>query len=126
MKWYKEEFKGRNRITMKQSIQNLAPLNASSAADIAAVQRTYDFSVGIFSSSWTDGNYPLSVRETYGDLLPVLSAENQSMIKGSQDFYAIDPYQTYYVAAYVPHPENPRLLSQSQPKEQPPLTPHTL
>ena len=102
MKWYKEEFKGRNRITIKQSIQNLAP-STSSAADAAAVQRAYEFSVGIFSSSWTDGNYPASVRETYGDLLPVLSAENQSMIKGSQDFYAIDPYQTYFVAAYVSH-----------------------
>jgi WD repeat-containing protein 26 len=98
MKWYKEEFKGRNRISMKQSGSYLIP-NSSSAEDAAAVQRGYDFNLGWFSGSWTDGNYPASMRETLGDLLPELSAENLSLIKGSQDFYAIDPYQTYVAAA---------------------------
>lgn len=38
--------------------------------------------------------------DTLGDLLPVLTAENQSLILGSQDFFAIDPYQTLYVCSH--------------------------
>lgn len=98
MKWYKEEFKGRTRISMKMSGAYYLP-NTTSVADAAAVQRAYDYSLGWFSGSWTDGNYPASMRDTLGDLLPELTAENQSMIKGSQDFYAIDPYQTYIAAS---------------------------
>lgn len=97
MKWYKEEFKGRRRISMKQSGQYYIG-NTTSAGDAAAVQRAYDFSLGWFSGSWLDGNYPASMRETLGDLLPQLSAENIRLVKGSQDFYAIDPYQTFVVA----------------------------
>jgi len=98
MKWYKEEFKGQRRISMKMSGAYYIA-NSTAAADTAAVQRAYDFTLGWFSGAWTDGNYPASMRETLGDLLPTLSAENQSMIKGSQDFYAIDPYQSFVTSA---------------------------
>ncbi|KAK4543951.1 hypothetical protein LTR36_004725 [Oleoguttula mirabilis] len=101
MKWYKEEFKGRRRISMKMSGAYYIP-NTTSEADAAAVQRSYDYSLGWFSGSWTDGNYPASMRDTLGDLLPVLTAENQSLILGSQDFYAIDPSPVKSIAAAPP------------------------
>lgn len=100
MKWYKEDFKGRGRISVKQSIANYVPLNSSSAADLAAVQRTYEFNLGWQAGSWTDdGDYPASMRDTLGDILPSLSEENKTLIKDSQDFMAIDPYQTYFASA---------------------------
>lgn len=74
--------------------------NTTSAADAAAVQRSYDFSLGWFSESWTEtGDYPESMKQTLGDLLPTLDDTEKAMLKGSQDFYAIDGYSTYVAAA---------------------------
>lgn len=96
---YKEDFKGRGRISMKMAINNYIA-NSTSPADLAAQKRAYDFALGWFSGSWTsDGDYPASMRDTLGDLLPTLSSENKTMIKDSQDFYAVDPYDSFYVTA---------------------------
>lgn len=45
---------------------------------------------GWFGGPWTDGDYPQSLKDTLGDLLPTLSDEEKQLIKGSCDFYAID------------------------------------
>ena len=90
VKWYKEEFKGRGRITFKNS-GNYYVANSSSEADQIATQRQYDFSIGWFGGPWTDGDYPQSLKDTLGDILPEFTQEEKDLIKGSCDFYAIDP-----------------------------------
>jgi WD repeat-containing protein 26 len=49
-----------------------------------------------FGGPWTDGDYPASLKETLGDLLPTFTDDEKAMIKGSCDFYAIDAYTGYY------------------------------
>jgi beta-glucosidase/6-phospho-beta-glucosidase/beta-galactosidase len=93
-KWYHEEFKGRGRITFKNS-GNYYEANSTSPADEVARQRNFDFSIGWFGGPWTDGDYPQSLKDTLGPLLPTLSTEEKAMIKGSCDFYAIDPYSSF-------------------------------
>lgn len=93
-KWYHEEFKGRGVITFKNS-GNYYEANSTSRADEIARQRNFDFSIGWFGGPWTDGDYPTSLKDTLGDLLPTLSQEEKDMIKGSCDFYAIDPYSSF-------------------------------
>ncbi|KAK8431580.1 WD repeat-containing protein 26 [Phyllosticta citricarpa] len=93
-KWYKEEFKGSRRITFKNS-GNYGEPNSTSEGDRIAVQRSQDFTLGVFGGPWTDGDYPQSVKDTLGDLLPTLTQEEKDMIKGSCDFFAIDGYSSY-------------------------------
>jgi beta-glucosidase/6-phospho-beta-glucosidase/beta-galactosidase len=88
-KWYHEEFKGRGRISFKNSGNYFEP-NTTSQADQVAVQRNYDFSIGWFGGPWTDGDYPQSLKDTLGDLLPEYTPAEKVLIKGSCDFYAID------------------------------------
>lgn len=90
-KWYHEEFEGKGRITFKNS-GNLQDPRSQSAGDLRAAQRGYDFSIGWFGGPWTDGDYPQSLKETLGDLLPNFTAQERALIKGSCDFYAIDGY----------------------------------
>ncbi|KAF8540347.1 glycoside hydrolase superfamily [Trichophaea hybrida] len=95
-KWYHKEFKGRGRITFKNSGNYFEPIS-NSPADLAATKRTYDFVLGWFGGPWTDGDYPQSMKDTLGDLLPELSKKEKALIKGSCDFFAIDAYTAYYV-----------------------------
>jgi beta-glucosidase/6-phospho-beta-glucosidase/beta-galactosidase len=89
-KWYHEEFKGRGRITFKNS-GNYYEANSTKPEDEVARQRNFDFSIGWFGGPWTDGDYPQSLRDTLGDLLPTFTEDEKALIKGSCDFYAIDP-----------------------------------
>ena len=98
-KWYHEEFKGRGRISFKNSGNYFEP-NSTSAGDVEAAQRQYDYSLGWFNNPvWNDGDYPASLRTTLGDLLPNFTAEESAMVKGSCDFFAIDGYTAYYAGA---------------------------
>ena len=47
-KWYHEEFKGRHRMTFKNS-GNYFEANSTSEADAVSVQRNYDFVLGWFN-----------------------------------------------------------------------------
>ncbi|KAF3054002.1 hypothetical protein E8E11_006067 [Didymella keratinophila] len=93
-KWYHNEFKGRHRITFKNS-GNYYEANSTSPGDIEARQRNFDFSIGWFGGPWTDGDYPASLKSTLGDLLPNFTQAEKDLIKGSCDFYAIDPYSSF-------------------------------
>ncbi|EUC40549.1 glycoside hydrolase family 1 protein [Bipolaris oryzae ATCC 44560] len=93
-KWYHEEFKGRGRITFKNS-GNYYEANSTKPEDEVARQRNFDFSIGWFGGCWTDGDYPQSLKDTLGDLLPEFTQEEKDLIKGSCDFYAIDPYSSF-------------------------------
>lgn len=98
-KWYHDEFRGRNKISFKNS-GNYGVANSTSPADQAALQRSYDFALGWYGGVWTDGDYPQSLRDTLGeDILPPLSQADKDMIRGSCDFYAIDAYSSYTVSA---------------------------
>ncbi|KAK4613238.1 hypothetical protein CLAFUW4_09161 [Fulvia fulva] len=98
-KWYHEEFKGRGRITFKNSANYFEP-NSTSEADAVAVQRNYDFVLGWFNHGpWFDGDYPQTLKDTLGDILPTLTQEEKDMIKGSCDFSALDGYTSYYASA---------------------------
>ncbi|KAI4724411.1 glycoside hydrolase [Aureobasidium sp. EXF-10728] len=97
--WYRNEFKGTGRITFKNSANNYIA-NTTSTADAEAVARGNDFQLGWFNSPvWQTGDYPASLRDTLGDLLPHFTAAQSAMILGSCDFFAIDGYTTDVIAA---------------------------
>lgn len=94
-KWYHEEFKGKGRITFKNSGNYYEANDTSSAADIDARARNYEFVLGWFGGCWRDGDYSPMLKETLGNMLPEFTAEELELIKGSCDFFAIDPYTGY-------------------------------
>ncbi|KAK5718231.1 hypothetical protein LTR17_015749 [Elasticomyces elasticus] len=96
-KWYHEEFKGRGRITFKNSGNYIQANDSSSNQDKLATQRQNDFSLGWFNHGpWFDGDYPQTLKDTLGSLLPNLTQDEKDMIKGSCDFFAIDGYTAFY------------------------------
>ncbi|KAJ5626041.1 glycoside hydrolase [Penicillium lagena] len=97
--WYKNDFKGQGRVTFKNSGSMLLP-NTTSTEDAAAVKRGFDFDLGWFNDPvWTTGDYPASMRETLGDMLPMFTHEQSRMLLGSCDFFAIDGYSTSFAGA---------------------------
>lgn len=81
--WYRNVFKGKGRISFKNSANNYIA-NTSSSADAAAVVRGNDFQLGWFNSpTWTTGDYPLLMRNTLGSLLPNFTAAQSKMLLGS-------------------------------------------
>lgn len=116
-KWYKNVFKGTKPMSFKNS-GNYAVANSSSAADAQAVLRSYDYNLGWFGGMSrprcrgkrlltlmptgpyiNDGDYPESMRNTLGDILPTFTEEEKALIRGSADFYAIDGYTAVSILA---------------------------
>jgi len=79
-----------------------------SPADVAAAQRSLDFMLGWWADPIWFGDYPLSMKQRLGDLLPVLTPEQKSVIKGSYDFFALNHYTSRYVSEGPTTPENPQ------------------
>ena len=97
--WYRNVLKGTGRVTFKNSANNFIA-NTSSAADAQAVARGNDYQLGWFNSPvWQTGDYPASLRNTLGDLLPNFTAAQSNIVLGSCDFFAIDGYTTDVLAA---------------------------
>ncbi|KAA8894673.1 glycoside hydrolase superfamily [Sphaerosporella brunnea] len=96
-KWYHNEFKGKGRISFKNSGNYYQPVT-NSTGDLEAAKRATDFSIGWFGGPWTDGDYPQSLKDTLGEILPTLSKAEKALIKGSCDFYALDGYTAFYVS----------------------------
>lgn len=95
--WYRNVFNGTGRISFKNSGgYNFA--NSTSSANNATVKRAYDFDFGWFNSPvWLTGDYPTSMRDTLGDLLPNFTHAQSAMILNSCDFFAIDGYSSSVV-----------------------------
>ncbi|CAM0137390.1 unnamed protein product [Umbelopsis sp. WA50703] len=68
--------------------------------DKEAAQRTADFLLGIVAKPiFIDGDYPTICKETLGDMLPPLTAEEQILVKGSADFYVQNLYDVLLAKA---------------------------
>ena len=97
--WYRNVLKGTGRVTFKNSANNFIA-NSSSTADAQAVDRGNDYQLGWLNSPvWLTGDYPASLRDTLGDLLPNFTAAESAMVLGSCDFFAIDGYTTDVLSA---------------------------
>ncbi|GMH27578.1 hypothetical protein Nepgr_029421 [Nepenthes gracilis] len=64
--------------------------------DIEATQRALDFELGWFLDPLMLGDYPSSMRTRVADRLPVFSADQKALLKGSLDFVGINHYTTWY------------------------------
>ncbi|KAM0080966.1 hypothetical protein ACKRZS_006866 [Fusarium odoratissimum] len=105
VKIYREEFKHSSggEIGITLSSDWAYPFNPDDEKDQIACSRFIDFFLGWFADPIYRGYYPESMREQLSDRLPVWTAEEINLVKGSNDFFALD----YYSSTFVKHKDSP-------------------
>ncbi|KXS96640.1 hypothetical protein AC578_6908 [Pseudocercospora eumusae] len=98
-KAYREEFKptqsGMIGITLNGDW--VEPWDPADSADVEACERKLEFSIGWFAGPVYHGDYPASMREQLGVRLPEFTAEEKTLVQGSNDFYGMNHYTADFV-----------------------------
>ncbi|XP_022735952.1 LOW QUALITY PROTEIN: beta-glucosidase 13-like [Durio zibethinus] len=105
-KLYKEKYQAAQggQIGMSVVGQYSEPYS-NTLLDRDAAERCMDFELGWFMEPLVRGQYPLSMRRLVKDRLPVFTAAEKNLVKGSFDFIGIN----YYTSRYAKHiPINPK------------------
>lgn len=71
-------------------------------ADRAAAQRSLEFFLGWFADPLYRGDYPEVMRRRVGGRLPKFTPEEQLLLAGSCDFFALNTYSTLLASALKP------------------------
>jgi beta-galactosidase len=66
--------------------------------DRQAAQESLEFFYGWLTDPLVTGEYPAIMRERLGDRLPVFTAEESELLKGSVDFLGLNHYTTHYAS----------------------------
>ncbi|KAJ4478624.1 glycoside hydrolase superfamily [Lentinula edodes] len=95
------EMKITGEIAFKSDDYIGIPWRAKNTDDIDAVERHAAFQIGVFADPvFVTGDWPQILKDTLPpDYLPRLTEEEQKDIQGTADFFAIDAYRTFYIAA---------------------------
>lgn len=91
---YHEEFQAQQGgfIGATLNVDWAEPLDASSAEDVAAAQRSRDFQLGWFADPIYLGDYPASMRSALGERLPSFTEGERALLRGSSDFFGVNQY----------------------------------
>ncbi|MFQ6670090.1 hypothetical protein Gotur_035118 [Gossypium turneri] len=79
----------------------------NTSLDIEAAKRAMDFELGWYMEPLTHGEYPETMRSLVKDRLPVFTAEQKKLVKGSFDFIGINYYTSRYAKNIPPNPNEP-------------------
>jgi beta-glucosidase len=75
--------------------------------DIAAAQRGMDFMLGWWADPIWFGDYPQSMKDALGSLLPRFTPSEKALLKGSYDFFGLNHYTSRYVSNVPSTVDNP-------------------
>jgi beta-glucosidase/6-phospho-beta-glucosidase/beta-galactosidase len=75
------------------------PRDLESLADMAAARHYLEHTVGWIADPLYTGDYPPSMRQSQGALLPSFSPADSRLLNGSADFFALTYYTSHFVAA---------------------------
>lgn len=71
----------------------------TSDANKAAAQRGMDFMLGWWADPIWFGDYPQSMKDSLGDLLPRFTESEKKLLKGSHDFFGLNHYTSRYISS---------------------------
>ncbi|GMI73952.1 beta glucosidase 16 [Hibiscus trionum] len=77
---------------------------SNTSLDIEAAKRSIDFELGWFMEPLVRGEYPESMRRLVKERLPVFTAEEKELVKGSFDFIGVNYYSSRYAKDIPPTP----------------------
>lgn len=97
---YRESFRStqNGRIGMANNCDYRHPSSPTNE-DRAAAERALEFFLGWFADPLYLGDYPQSMRDTLGNLLPEFTEAEKRDIMGSCDFFALNHYTTNLASA---------------------------
>ena len=96
--WEKYKQTQGGQIGWTLNINFALPWNASDANDIAATETYLQFQHGWFANPLLTGDYPAIMREYItGNRLPTFTPQEQELVKGAYDYFAINHYTSVYV-----------------------------
>lgn len=102
---YRRKYHHQNgRIGMTNNSDWREP-KTDSEADRSAAQRSMEFSLGWFADPIYFGDYPEVMRQRVKERLPKFADEDESLIKGSNDFFGLNHYMTFYASAEAQPPK---------------------
>ncbi|GCB24274.1 beta-glucosidase 1B [Aspergillus awamori] len=101
VKIYREEFKSRDggEIGITLNGDWAEPWDPENPADIEACDRKIEFAISWFADPIYHGRYPDSMIKQLGDRLPSWTAEDITLVHGSNDFYGMNHYCANYIKA---------------------------
>jgi beta-glucosidase len=70
----------------------------NSTEDRAAAQRHIEWQMAWYADPIFKGDYPQSMKDAVGSRLPVFTAEQKQLVKGSWDYFGMNHYTSNYVA----------------------------
>ncbi|KAE8379069.1 glycoside hydrolase superfamily [Aspergillus bertholletiae] len=101
VKVFRDEFQPlcQGKIGITLNVQWAEPWDDSDRQDLRACETYLDFTIGWFAEPIYAGRYPESMVQQLGDRLPEWSPEDIALVRGSNDFFALD----YYTACFIKH-----------------------
>jgi len=100
VKAYRDDFKGADgEIGITLNGDACLPWDPEDPADVEACDRKIEFAISWFADPVYFGKYPDSMIKQLGDRLPTFTAEEEALVKGSNDFYGMN----HYTANYIKH-----------------------
>lgn len=97
---------GGGQIGMAINTDFAYPYDNTNIQDMLAAQRDLEFQAGWFADPLYFGDYPDSMKLLVGDRLPIFTAQQKKLLKGSVDFYALNHYSSRYYRANYTRTEN--------------------
>ncbi|KAI1330366.1 family 1 glycosyl hydrolase [Xylariaceae sp. FL0255] len=99
VKVYRDEFKpmDKGQIGITLNGDWAYPWDDEDPKDIEAANRKIEFAISWFADPVYFGKYPDSMRKQLGDRLPHFTAEEEALVKGSNDFYGMNHYTADYI-----------------------------
>uniref|UniRef100_A0A0E0HDF4 Uncharacterized protein n=1 Tax=Oryza nivara TaxID=4536 RepID=A0A0E0HDF4_ORYNI len=88
---YRDKYQAKQKSVVGTNIYSFWPYPLSrSCADIDAVQRVLDFTIGWILDPLVYGDYPEIMKKQAGSRIPSFTKEQSELIRGSADFIAMD------------------------------------
>uniref|UniRef100_A0A0E0L1N0 4-hydroxy-7-methoxy-3-oxo-3,4-dihydro-2H-1,4-benzoxazin-2-yl glucosidebeta-D-glucosidase n=1 Tax=Oryza punctata TaxID=4537 RepID=A0A0E0L1N0_ORYPU len=99
VRMYRDKYQAKQKGVVGMNVYTFWPYPFSrSCADIAAVQRVLDFTIGWILYPLVYGDYPEIMKKQAGSRIPSFTKEQSELIRGSADFIGINHYTSVYVS----------------------------
>lgn len=98
---YRKKFQSTQKGKISLAINGnwAEPFDSTSEQDKKAAQLQLDFSIGWYADPIFLGRFPQSLTSVIGWMMPTITKQDWTLLKGSADFFGLNQYTTNYVTS---------------------------